>query len=102
MFSAAQYACLAELCEVILPADETSIGAREAGAPRYIDTTLFHGPPAARATWLEGIEPFVTLTAGQRLSRLTELSASGDGFFAALKQMTLEGWCLARPSIKTG
>src|SRR5205807_10532301 len=36
-FSASQYATLAFLCDTIIPKDEKSAGAVEAGAPEFID-----------------------------------------------------------------
>ncbi|MDZ4800917.1 MAG: gluconate 2-dehydrogenase subunit 3 family protein [Bryobacteraceae bacterium] len=52
----AEYASLQRLLEVLLPADEASPSARDAGVARFIDTTLHFGDERTRALWKSGLE----------------------------------------------
>jgi hypothetical protein len=56
VLSAAQYATLQRLLELLLPADETSASARDAGVGMYIDTTLQHGDAQLRGSWTTGLD----------------------------------------------
>src|SRR3954467_15336846 len=56
VLSAAQYETLGRVVELLLPADEHSDSAREAGVPRYIDTTLKYGDERLRTAWLAGLD----------------------------------------------
>src|SRR5216110_3912994 len=58
-FSASQYATLAFLCDTIIPKDEKSGGAVEAGAPEFIDLLTSENPEfqlklGGGLFWLDG------------------------------------------------
>ena len=44
------------LVDLILPADETSPGAHDAGVARYIDIVLLYGDKATLASWQNGVK----------------------------------------------
>ena len=54
--TAAEYRSVDNLVDLILPADETSPGAHDAGVARYIDIVLLYGDKAALASWQRGVE----------------------------------------------
>src|SRR5947209_18774060 len=52
LLSPAQYETLSRIVEILLPADEHSVSAKEAGVPMYIDTTLKYGDERLKNAWL--------------------------------------------------
>ncbi len=54
--TAAEYLVVDKLVDLILPADETSPGARAAGVARYIDIVLLYGDKATLASWQNGVK----------------------------------------------
>lgn len=73
-----EYAILQRLLEVLLPADENSPSAREAGAGRYIDTTLKYADEKLRQTWTSGLNAIdqVARTAGQPFIKMDSAAAT--------------------------
>ncbi|MEJ7609325.1 MAG: gluconate 2-dehydrogenase subunit 3 family protein [Bryobacteraceae bacterium] len=55
VLNASQYATLQRLLEILLPQDETSPSARQAGVGMYIDTTLKYGDDTLRTFWIAGL-----------------------------------------------
>jgi hypothetical protein len=54
-FSQAEYRLVDELCELLIPADDRSPGAREAGVAWFIDTVLLYSDPARQQTWRQSV-----------------------------------------------
>src|SRR5438034_10563727 len=87
--TAAEYALLDELTELIIPADDHSPGARAAGVAGYIDGRLAESlEPDWQAQWRSGLQaveglsrelngkPMLEATADQRTPVLTPLAAA--------------------------
>src|SRR5947199_8456271 len=90
--TAAEYALLDELTELIIPADDHSPGARAAAVAAYIDGRLAESlEPDWQARWRSGLQavdglsrelnakPFLEGTRGQRVAVRTRMAASGAG-----------------------
>jgi hypothetical protein len=54
--TAAEYRVVDILADLILPTDETSPGAHDAGVARYIDIVLLYGDVATLASWQIGVK----------------------------------------------
>ena len=52
----AEYRVVDILAEIILPTDEKSPGAHDAGVARYIDIVLLYGDKATLNVWREGVK----------------------------------------------
>ncbi len=99
----AQYDTLGGMLDVLLPADEESPGAREAGVARYIDTTLHYADEATRRAWVTGFGALSRevgdreLTAG--LTRIAEAElqprTEGERFFVTFKQAAIQAYYLS-------
>ena len=118
-FTAEEFALADVLCELLIPADEHSPGARAAGAARYIDGRLaeaFTDEP--RTTWRTGLElldalarreqgrRFVEVAAPQQIALLERLAANEqkpvsaeDRFFVELKRRTVHAYYTSRVGI---
>ena len=113
-FSEAEYATMGALCEVVVPTDEHSPGALEAGVPYFIDTTLLYAPPASIAVWRRGLDAveqeskrhwsraFLALTATEKVELVTEMARNEaspqnelERFFVLLKSQTLNAYYLS-------
>src|SRR2546430_5869463 len=88
--TAAEYALLDELTELIIPADDHSPGARVAAVAAYIDGRLAESlEPDWQARWRSGLQavdglsrelnakPFLEATPDQRVAVLTRMAAGG-------------------------
>ena len=115
VLSPAQYETLGRIVEILLPDDEHSVSAREAGVPMYIDTTLKYGNARLKNAWLSGLEAidrlaqadydgsvFLKLTAEQAAELLGRLASSEDHpetpaerFFPLLKQQAISAYYLS-------
>jgi len=104
-FTPAEFAIVVELSEMIIPADEHSPGAREAGAAEYIDGQLAETwDEKLQPTWRDGLKqvdrlstemhgkPFMQASAEQRLELLTRMAKGEEDpqkpeeqFFVELK-----------------
>jgi len=104
-FNAKELALLDELCEIIIPADEHSGGARAAGVAAYIDGRLADYDPAIpdlqaeRAAWKAGLAPFLQASAQERVALLERLAPAeedpktdAERFFKELKAWTARGY----------
>jgi hypothetical protein len=104
-FGAPEMAVLDELCEMIIPADEHSGGARAAGVAAYIDGRLAEYDPAipdlraAREAWRAGLAPFLAAPPDERLAMLQRLATAeedprsdAERFFKELKTWTARGY----------
>lgn len=113
-FSAHQYATLNALCDAIIPPDETSGGAVQAGAPEFIDLLTSENKDYQLALggglmWLDGVcsdrygHPFLSCSAPQqkgildliayRKNTLTDAGLSqGVEFFAFLRRLTTDAF----------
>ena len=118
-FSQSQYRTIVCLCQIIVPSDDQSPGAREAGVPFFIDTKLLYGEPQEREAWLKGlaaVEQAATLQFHRSFldcppneqDKIVEGMAGGEAhpaseaekFFARLKRMTLEGYVLSEVGMR--
>lgn len=118
-FTPDEYALADTLCELVIPADAHSPGARAAEVARFIDGRLaeaFTDEP--RTEWREGLrriddlarrehgEVFLRLTAAQQVSLLERLAAAEskpasaeERFFAELKRRTVHAYYTSRIGI---
>src|SRR3989449_9180993 len=117
--TAAEYALLDELTELIIPTDDHSPGARAAGVAGYIDSRLAESlEPERQALWRSGLEavdglsrelsgqPFLTATPDQRVTVLTSMAAGErdpktqpERFFGELKRWTVRGYYTSKIGI---
>ena len=117
--TAAEYALLDELTELIIPADDHSPGARAAGAAGYIDGRLAESlEPDWQARWRSGLQavealshelngkPFLEATAEQRVAVLTRMAAgeqdpktAPERFFRELKGQTAHAYYTSKIGI---
>ena len=113
-FPAHQYETLRSLCDAIIPADEKSGGAIQAGAPEFIDLLTSENKQyqldlGGGIMWLDGFcgdrfgNPYLACTADQqtqvldliayRKNALSDPSLSqGVEFFAFLRKLTTDGF----------
>jgi gluconate 2-dehydrogenase gamma chain len=120
-FSAAQYATLTALCDLIIPRDERSGGAVEAGAPEFIDLLTsenddFQLSLGGGLMWLDGIcidrysNPFISCTPTQKTETLDAIAyrhnakkdptlSQGIAFFALLRNMTCDAFYTSKIGI---
>jgi hypothetical protein len=121
-FSAAQYATLVFLCDVIIPKDEKSGGAVEAGAPEFIDLLTSENPEfqlklGGGLFWLDAActdrygNVFLECTAEQK-KEIPDLIAfrknakkdpalsQGVAFFAFLRNLTCDGFYSSKIGIE--
>lgn len=120
-FSPRQYATLTVLCDTIIPKDEKSGGAVEAGAPEFIDLLSSENdeigqPLRGGLMWLDNYatdrfdNTFLDLTPAQRTEILDLIAyrknakadpalSQGVSFFARLRQMTCDGFYTSKIGI---
>jgi len=121
-FTAHQYKTLRALCQVIIPADDQSGGAIEAGAPEFIDLLTSENEEYQRRLgggliWLDATcnqrhgKPFLEVLPDQqkeildlialRKSAETDPSlGTGVDFFEFLRNLTLDGYFTSEIGIK--
>jgi len=98
-FTAAEFALLDKLTELIIPADGHSPGAHEAGVAAYIDRTVAEAyVPDEKTSWRKGLAAIQRLlkeSGDQPAAVLTKLAASekdpkteAEKFFTQLKETT--------------
>ena len=117
--TAAEYALLDELTELIIPADDHSPGARAAGVAGYIDGRLAESlEPDWQARWRSGLQAvealshelngkaFLEATAAQRVAVLTRMAAgeqdpktAPERFFRELKGRTAHAYYTSKIGI---
>jgi hypothetical protein len=120
-FSARQYATLSTLCDTIIPKDETSGGAVEAGAPEFIDLLCseneeFQLQIGGGLNWLDNVcrdryeHTFLDSTSAQKKEILDLIAyrnnaksapslSQGITFFARLRQMTCDAFYTSKVGI---
>ncbi len=120
-FSAPQYATLIALCDFILPKDEKSGGAVEAGAPDFIDLLTSENPEyqlklGGGLFWLDGFctdrhaNIFVECTPEQKKEVLDLIAfrknakqdaalSQGVAFFSFLRRLTCDGFYTSKIGI---
>lgn len=106
-----EYELVTDLSDILLPADDTGPGARDAHVAFYIDTVLNYAPASTLKTWKDGLtgvkgladtrfqRSFTELSDPQKQEVMTELSkneltpeTSLDRFFTEFKQTAIEGF----------
>jgi hypothetical protein len=113
-FSQIEYQMVGRLCDIVIPSDAQSPGAREAGVAFYIDTVLHYGDRASERPWRSGLtavdrearakfwkafmecsrgeqEQIVALMARNELAPESEL----DRFFVTLKRAAVDAYVLS-------
>jgi len=120
-FSAAQYAAVMFLCDAIIPKDEKSGGAVEAGAPEFIDLLTSENPEfqlklGGGLAWLDATcfdrygHLFMECTAEQKKEMMDLIAyrknakkdpslSQGVAFFAFLRDFTCDGFYTSRIGI---
>lgn len=110
-FDQEQNALLAQLTELILPADERSPGAREARVSEFIDLMIAHGKEEGKQQWLRGLalvqseagarfgKPFLACSPAEQDQILAAMAQNEraptsdlERFFVLLKSMTIDGY----------
>jgi len=121
-FSPHQYQTLLLLCETIIPKDESSGGAVEAGAPEFIDlltseNETYQGVLGGGLMWLDNFctdryeLPFVECRPAQQKEALDLIAyrknaqadrslSQGVAFFAELRDMTCDGFYTSKIGIE--
>jgi len=88
------FATLEQLCDLLIPSEPGSPGAREARVAWYIHVVLQHAPPDMQARWrqeLARIGPGVTDAV------MAREAADESGFLNTLfKPLAIEAFCLSR------
>lgn len=112
--TAAEYQVVDILVSLILPADDTSPGAHEAGVARYIDIVLLYGDKATLAAWQSGVNSvneaakaahgrlFHEISAEQQTGIVRMMAANemnpaspAETFFVAVKRLAIEAFYLS-------
>lgn len=113
-FSAHQYATLCALCDAIIPADDHSGGAVQAGAPEFIDLLTSENSDyqvklGGGLMWLDGIcsdrygHPFIDCAPAQKTEILNQIAYTKNGltdptlcpgieFFSFTRRLTSDGF----------
>ena len=117
-FTAAEFAVVDELSDMIIPTDAQSGGARAAGVAAYIDARLAESfepePPARWRAGLKAVEDlsrqlngkgFMASSADQRLAVLTRMAAESESktpaqqFFGEIKGATVRAYYTSKVGI---
>ncbi len=120
-FSAPQYATLVALCHMILPQDDKSGGAVEAGAPEFIDLLTSENPKyqlklGGGLFWLDGFctdrfgkvfldcapeqkKEVLDLIAFRKNAKKDPALSQGVAFFAFLRNLTCDGYYTSKIGI---
>ncbi len=120
-FSAPQYTTLIALCDMIIPKDEKSGGALEAGAPEFIDLLTSENPKyqlklGGGLFWLDGFctdrfgkvflecspeqkKEVLDLIAFRKNAKKDPSLSQGAAFFAFLRNLTCDGYYTSKIGI---
>jgi hypothetical protein len=120
-FSTAQYATLIFLCDAIIPKDEKSGGAVEAGAPEFIDLLTSENPEyqlrlGGGLFWLDAVctdrygsvfmdcngeqkKEILDLIAYRKNAKKDPALSQGVAFFAFLRNLTCDGFYTSKIGI---
>jgi gluconate 2-dehydrogenase gamma chain len=118
-FLQAEYQTIDQLSELLIPADDHSPGAREAGVAWFIDTVLLYADPSRQQTWRQSLAAIDQLTQSRFKAKFLdcqpeqqvttmEVLAGNEGdpqtplehFFAEFKPTVIEAFCLSEVGIK--
>jgi hypothetical protein len=118
-FSDAQRAVVDRLADIIIPTDEQSPGAHEAGVIRYIDLLAGASAPARQQQWLHGLEAveaaararcskaFAECERAQQEEIVTTMAANEgaprndlERFFELLKHAVVDGYRFSEIGVK--
>lgn len=99
-FTPREYELVDQLMEMIIPADAHSPGAHAAEVSRFADRMLATGGRKAQRQWRQGVELMRQAAAHTSLASALARAAAREGhprtplekFYAALKQMTVQGY----------
>lgn len=117
-FTAEENRTVIELAERIIPADESSGGAKAARVNEYIDLVVSESPEFTKQTWREGLaainkmsrdkfgKAFADASVEQQVALLTEISKNErnpttleERFFRTAKYATVDGYYTSRIGI---
>jgi hypothetical protein len=118
-FNDAQRAIVDRLADIIIPTDEQSPGAHDAGVVRFIDVLAGASPEPRRRQWTQGLEavdaaararfqkPFVGCTRPQQ-EQIVAAMAENEGdprndlqrFFLLIKHATVDGYRFSEVGVK--
>jgi Gluconate 2-dehydrogenase subunit 3 len=117
-FNADQMALIATISEIIIPTDEHSSGAIEAGVPEFIDLMISESSDEIKKTWTDGLAAldklcvdkndalFNKAAKDKQIAILTEISKNEarpqtpeERFFKAIKNMTIDGYYTSKIGI---
>jgi hypothetical protein len=118
-FSEEENRIVIEMSERIIPADDSSQGAKAAKVNEYIDLIVSESPDPTRQTWREGLaavnkmsrdkfgKPFPDASADQQVELLKEISKNEksprtveEKFFRTIKYATVDGYYTSEIGIK--
>jgi hypothetical protein len=99
-FSEEESGVLDQLMEMIIPADDHSPGAHEAGTNLFADLLVATSSPAVQKQWREGLRTMREEASGSSLADALRRAAAHEEapttqleeFFVLLKQMTVNGY----------
>jgi hypothetical protein len=99
-FSEDESRLLDQLMEMIIPADDHSPGAHEAGTNLFADLMVASSDAAVKKQWQDGIRLIREQAAGSSLAEALRRAAANEEnpttdlerFFVTLKQMTVNGY----------
>jgi hypothetical protein len=111
-------ATITVICDLIIPTDEHSPGAKEAGVPGFIDLMLSDSPDETKTLWRNGLTavdrlcekkfavPCSGASAEQQVSLLKMISRNEyapktveERFFVAIKGLTVDGYYTSQTGI---
>lgn len=113
-FTAAEMAAIAEISELIIPADERSGGAKAAEVPAFIDLMVSESSAETKDLWKKGLAAMDTQAGGsfvkagkdKQIALLTQVSKNEmkpstleERFFKAIKNMTIDGYYTSKIGI---
>lgn len=110
-FTPAEMASIAAMSDLIIPADDHSGGAKDAGVPAFIDLMVGSSPAEVRTLWRDGIaavdteskkkngKVFAEASAADQTALLTDLAKNefdpktpAEQLFRAAKSLTIDGY----------
>lgn len=113
-FTQDEYALLDHITEMIIPTDDHSPGAHQAGVAKYIDfITAQSIDPETKSSWRKGLQhvnqlstkmsgrPFLKASAAQQTEVLTKLMNDHDPFFGELRDSTASAYYTTSIGIHT-
>jgi hypothetical protein len=110
-FTADELATITIICDLVIPTDERSPGAKEARVPEFIDLMVSESPEETKTAWREGLKAidekcqrdcstkFRSATPEQQIALLKEISknerqpkTAAESFFRRIKNLTIDGY----------